>query len=79
MSSTKGTMLVKKLSEVDTTIITRVGERTTKKGDKMGQIALPWIGQKRLDESIVPEVTLTPEEVAYLKEPYVPKPIVGHF
>ena len=82
-TATEGTMLEKKLSEADKAIITRVEELATKKGVKMGQIALAWVGQKvsspivgvnsiqRLEESIVTEVTLTPEEVTYLEEPYV--------
>ena len=82
-TATEGSPLERKPSEADKTIITRVEELATKKGVKMGQIALAWIGQKvaspivgvnsiqRLEESIVTEVTLTPEEVAYLEEPYV--------
>lgn len=80
---TEGTPLERKLSGADKTIITRVEELATKKGVKMGQIALAWIGQKvvspivginsvqRLEESIVTGVTLTPGEVTYLEEPCV--------
>jgi len=89
-AATKGSMFEKKLSEADKTIINRVEELANKKGVKMGQISLAWIGQKvtspivgansveRLKESIVTDVTLTPEEVSYLEEPYVPKPVRGH-
>lgn len=80
--STKGTPLEKKFSEADKTIINRVEELANKKGVKMGQIALAWVGQKiaspivginsieRLKESIVTDITLTPEELTSLEEPY---------
>ena len=83
LTSVKGTMLERKLSAADNTIINRVEELGNKKGVKMTQIALAWVGQKivspivgvnsveRLKESIVTDVTLTPEEVTYLEEPYV--------
>ena len=89
-SATEGTPFERKLSETDKTIITRVEELATKKGVKMGQIALAWVGQKvvspivgvnsipRLEESIVSGIVLTPEEVTYLEEPYV-CPIVPLF
>jgi len=83
VASTKGTLLERKLSEADETIVNRVEELANKKGVKMAQIALAWAGQKvvspivgvnsieRLKESIVTDITLTPEEVSYLEEPYV--------
>ncbi|KAH7884109.1 NADP-dependent oxidoreductase domain-containing protein [Phlebopus sp. FC_14] len=89
-TASKGTMFERKLSEADQTIITRVQELANSKGVKMSQIALAWVGQKvtspvvgvnsvqRLKESIVTGVVLTPEEVAYLEEPYVPKVVRGH-
>ncbi|KAF8545947.1 Aldo keto reductase [Imleria badia] len=89
-TATEGSPLERKLSEADKTIITRVEELATKRGVGMGQIALAWVGQKvtspivgvnsiqRLEESIVTEVTLTPEEVTRLEEPYIPKPVRGH-
>ncbi|KAG8216283.1 NADP-dependent oxidoreductase domain-containing protein [Butyriboletus roseoflavus] len=81
-TAAKGTKFEKKFSEADKTIINRVEELANKKGVKMGQIALAWVGQKvaspivgvnsieRLKESIVTDITLTPEEVTYLEEPY---------
>jgi len=90
LTSSQGTALEKKLSDADKIIINRVEELATKKGVKMAQIALAWIGQKvaspivgvssieRLKESIVSDITLTPEELTYLEEPYVPKPVRGH-
>ena len=57
----------------------------------MSQVALAWIIQKktipivgfsslaRLEEAVaVKGKTLTDEEMKYLEEPYVPKPILGH-
>jgi aryl-alcohol dehydrogenase-like predicted oxidoreductase len=82
LTSSKGTMFEKKFSEADKIIINRVEELAKKKGVKMAQIALAWVGQKvasplvgvnsieRLKESIVSDITLTPEEVTYLEEPY---------
>jgi len=88
--ATKGTRREKKLSAADEAIINRVDELAGKRGLKMGQIALSWVGSKvtspivgvnsiqRLEESIVTGITLTPEEAAYLEELYVPKPVRGH-
>ncbi|KAH0834644.1 NADP-dependent oxidoreductase domain-containing protein [Lanmaoa asiatica] len=82
LDATKNTVFEQKLSDADKTIIDRVEELANKKGVKMGQIALAWVGQKvaspivgvnsigRLKESIVTDVTLTSEEVTYLEEPY---------
>ena len=82
VNEAKGTVFEKKPSEADKTIINRVEELAKKKGLKMSQIALAWVGQKvaspivgvnsveRLKESIVTGITLTPEEVTYLEEPY---------
>jgi aryl-alcohol dehydrogenase-like predicted oxidoreductase len=90
VESSKGTVFEKKFSEADETIIGRVEELANKKGVKMGQIALAWVGQKvvspivgissvgRLEESIVSDIKLTPEEMAYLEEPYVPVAVRGH-
>ncbi|KIJ63009.1 hypothetical protein HYDPIDRAFT_176116 [Hydnomerulius pinastri MD-312] len=90
LNSGKGTIFEKKLSEADKEIVNRVEKLANEKGVKMGQIALTWVGQKiaspivgvnsiqRLQESIVTGISLTPEEVAYLEEPYEPKVIRGH-
>ncbi|KAG9309349.1 NADP-dependent oxidoreductase domain-containing protein [Chiua virens] len=86
----KGSLLEKVFTEADKTIISRVEELATKKDVKRAQIALVWVGSKivspivgatsveQVKESIVTDITLTPEEVAYLEEPYVPKPVRGH-
>ncbi|KAI9458051.1 NADP-dependent oxidoreductase domain-containing protein [Boletus coccyginus] len=90
LASTKGTVFERGFSEADKTIVNRVEELAKKKGVKMAQIALAWVGQKvvspivgassieRLKENIGTDITLTPEEVTYLEEPYVPKPVWGH-
>lgn len=81
LAATRGTIFEKMLSEADEAIIGRVEELANKKGVKMGQIALAWVGQKVvspivgissvgwLEESIVSDIKLTPEEMAYLEEP----------
>jgi len=90
VTSSIGTIFEKKFSDADKIIINRVEELAKKKGVKMAQIALAWVGQKvaspivgvnsveRLKESIVSDITLTAEELTYLEEPYVPKPVRGH-
>jgi aryl-alcohol dehydrogenase-like predicted oxidoreductase len=90
VEASRGTAFEKKFSEADEAIIGRVEELANKKGVKMGQIALAWVGRKvvspivgvnsveRLEESIVSDIKLTPEEMAYLEEPYVPKVVRGH-
>jgi aryl-alcohol dehydrogenase-like predicted oxidoreductase len=79
------------LSETDKVIIGRVKEIADKKGWAMPQVALAWIIQKntipivgfsnveRLIQAIeVKGKELTDDEVKYLEEKYVPKPVVGH-
>lgn len=82
------------ITEADTIIIKRVQELAEKKGCKMSQIALAWLRAKccipivglnstsieRLDEACsLRDWSLTAVEIEYLEEPYVPKPISGHF
>ncbi|KAF9226028.1 Aldo/keto reductase [Gyrodon lividus] len=90
VQAAKGTRFEKQFSEADKIIVNRVEELANKKGVKMAQIALAWVCQKvsspivgissvkRLKENIVTNIALTPEEVAYLEEPYVPKVVRGH-
>ncbi|KAG1806971.1 Aldo keto reductase [Suillus subaureus] len=90
LNSVKGSTWEKKLSSADATIINRVEELAKKKNCKMSQIALAWVASKvsspivgissvqRLQESIIEEIELTPEEIKYLEEPYEPKAIRGH-
>ncbi|KAF6830613.1 aldo-keto reductase [Colletotrichum musicola] len=80
------------LTEADLEIIRRVEEVAGKKGWSMSQVALAWIRAKggvpvtgfnsvaRVDEACeLRGKSLTAEEMKYLEEPYVPKPVVGHY
>ena len=74
-------------SESDKQIVSRVEELAGKKGVSMAQIAIAWslshpseypiVGlnsKDRIDEAVASvQVKLTPEEIKYLEEPYVPK------
>ncbi|KAF7615706.1 NADP-dependent oxidoreductase domain-containing protein [Aspergillus flavus] len=76
-------------SESDKAIIDRVEELAGKKGVSMAQVAIAWslshpseypiVGlntKDRIDEAVASvQVKLTPEEIQYLEEPYVPKAI----
>jgi 1-deoxyxylulose-5-phosphate synthase len=79
-------------AETDQRIIERVKEIAGRHGAPRAHIALAWLLQKEsvtapiigatkvshLDDAVgALSVTLTPEEVAYLEEPYVPHPVVG--
>ncbi|MEZ4630478.1 MAG: aldo/keto reductase [Deinococcales bacterium] len=79
-------------AEADALVIERVGELAEKHGVLRTQIALAWLMQKQpitipviggtkishLEEAIpATSVKLTPEEVTYLEQPYVPHKIVG--
>ena len=80
-------------AETDRQIVERVAELAARHGVLRLHIALAWLLQKRpvtapivgatkithLEDAVgALTVHLTPEEVAYLEEPYVPHPIVGH-
>ncbi len=80
-------------AETDRQIVERVAELAQQHGVPRVQVALAWLLQKtpvaapivgatklsHLDDAVgALSVTLTPEEVASLEEPYVPHPIVGH-
>jgi aryl-alcohol dehydrogenase (NADP+) len=79
--------------EADFEILRRVEETAKKHGVKNAQMALAWllhqpvvsspiVGASKpghLDDAIAAtQINLTPEEVAYLSEPYQPKPVIGH-
>jgi len=79
-------------AEVDRQIVERLAEVAEKRGASRVHIALAWLLQKEpvtapivgatqirhLEEAIgALSVSLTPEEVAYLEEPYVPHRVVG--
>ncbi|MBB6282762.1 aldo/keto reductase [Geobacillus subterraneus] len=80
-------------AEADRVIIERVAELAKKHGVKRAQIALAWLLHKEpvtapiigatklsyLEEAVgALSLSLVPEEIAYLEEPYVPHPVVGH-
>jgi len=77
-------------SDADKAIINRVEELAKKKGWTMTQVALAWVGMKvaspivgmssvqRVEENIIPGMTLDEKEVEYLEEPYEPKRVRGH-
>jgi aryl-alcohol dehydrogenase-like predicted oxidoreductase len=87
---TKGTPFESKLRESDQQIVNRVEEISKKKGWKMSQVALVWSKTKvtspivglssiqRLHDALTNGLELTEDEIKYLEEPYVPRPIRGH-
>jgi aryl-alcohol dehydrogenase-like predicted oxidoreductase len=80
-------------TETDRRIVERVAEIAEKRGVPRVHIALAWLLQKEpvtapiigatkishLDDVVgALAVKLTPEEVTYLEEPYVPHRVIGH-
>jgi 1-deoxyxylulose-5-phosphate synthase len=80
-------------ADTDQQVIARVAELAEKLGVPRVQIALAWLLQKtpvtapiigatkisHLEDAVgALSVHLTPEEVAYLEEPYVPHRVIGH-
>ena len=80
-----------RMEEQDMQIVNRVQELANRYGVKMSQIALAWHWAKGVTSPIIGatkaayfddaagafDVKLTPEDIAYLEERYVPHPIVG--
>ncbi|MFT3890055.1 MAG: aldo/keto reductase [Anaerolineales bacterium] len=79
--------------ESDRPVVERVAELSQKHGISRTQVALAWLLQKEpvtapiigatkishLEEAIgALSVKLTPEDVTYLEEPYVPHRVIGH-
>jgi aryl-alcohol dehydrogenase-like predicted oxidoreductase len=79
-------------AESDRKVVERVVEIAKKRGVPRAQIALAWLLQKEpitapiigstkvshLEDAVSAlSITLTPEEIAFLEEPYVPHPVVG--
>ena len=71
-------------------IIARVAELAEKRGVSMTEVSLAWlltkvtspvVGATKLHHiegaARATDLTLTPEEIAYLEEPYVPHPLAG--
>lgn len=82
------------MADADTPIINRVAEIAEKRGLAKIQVALAWILHKEevaapvvgatktqhLEDAVMAVgVELSPEEIAYLEEPYVPHRVVGAF
>jgi aryl-alcohol dehydrogenase-like predicted oxidoreductase len=80
-------------AEADQLVIARVAEVAEKHGVPRAHVALAWLLQKEpvvapvigatkishLETAVEAlSVKLTPEEVTFMEEPYVPHPIVGH-
>ncbi len=80
-----------RMEAYDIKIIDRVGELFKKYRVKMSQISIAWQWAKGIVSPIIGatkashfddavgafDVTLTPDDIAYLEEPNVPHPIVG--
>ena len=80
-------------AETDQQVVMRVAEISEKYGVPRVHVALDWLLQKapvtapiigatkisHLEDAVgALDLKLTPEDVAYLEEPYVPHPVVGH-
>jgi len=79
-------------ADTDRLIVERVAEIAKKRGVSRAQIALAWLLQKEpvtapiigatkishLEDAVgALSIKLSPEEISYLEEPYVPHPVVG--
>ncbi|MFY0760893.1 aldo/keto reductase [Metabacillus dongyingensis] len=79
-------------SESDRKVVERVAEVAVKRGVPRAQIALAWVLNKETvtspiigstkishleDAAAALSITLTPEEMAFLEEPYIPHPVLG--
>lgn len=82
-----------KASEADNEIIERVGELAARRERSRAEVALSWLLHKpgisapvvgatkphHLEAALAAvDLSLEPDEIAYLEEPYVPRPISGH-
>lgn len=87
-----GKHFFKENSEADRKIVERVAEVAKKRGVPRAQIALAWVLQKEpitapiigstkayhLDDAVAAlSIKLTPEEIAFMEEPYIPHSVVG--
>ena len=68
-------------AQQDAVIIDRVAELADKRGVSMTEISLAWLLQKVTSPVVgaakAVDLVLTPEETAYLEEPYLPHKLVG--
>ena len=73
-------------------MVERVAELAEKRGVPRAQIALAWVLQKEpitspiigstkmshLEDAVAAlSITLTPEDIVFLEEPYLPHPVIG--
>jgi aryl-alcohol dehydrogenase-like predicted oxidoreductase len=87
-----GKTLYAATAEADSLVVNRVAELASKRGIPRAQIALAWVLQKEpvtapiigatkmvhLEDAVgALSVKLTPEEISFLEEPYVPHPVLG--
>lgn len=87
-----GKYLYAQTAEADRIVVERVAELSRKRSVPRAQIALAWVLQKEpvtspiigatkilhLEDAIAAlKVELSPEEITYLEEPYVPHPVLG--
>ena len=87
-----GKMLYSQMADADRKVVERVGEIAANRDIPMAQVALAWVLSKpvitspiigatkprHLEDAVAAlSVTLTPEEITALEEPYVPHPVMG--
>ncbi len=87
-----GKTLYARTEEADRIVVDRVGELAAARGVPRAQIALAWMLHKpavtapiigatkphHLEDAVAAlSITLTPEEIARLEEPYIPHPVLG--
>ena len=88
-----GRELYKHTLEADRDVVERLGEVAEARGRSRAQVALAWVLAKpevtspiigatktsHLDDAVAAlEITLSPDEIARLEEPYVPHRVTGH-
>lgn len=87
-----GKGLYAKTAEADRVVVGRVAEVAEKRGVPRAQIALAWVLQKEpvsapiigatkmshLEDAVAAlSIKLTPDEITFLEDPYVPHPVLG--
>lgn len=89
-----GKRLYDRTAEIDRLIVERVAQLAEKRGVPKAQVALAWVAQKtpvnapivgaskphHLDDAVQAlALTLQPDEIAFLEEPYIPHPVSGFY
>ncbi|MFL6562827.1 MAG: aldo/keto reductase, partial [Bacillus sp. (in: firmicutes)] len=87
-----GKFLYAATAEADKVVVERVAEIANRRDIPRAQVGLAWVLQKtpvtapiigatkmsHLEDAVSAlEITLTPEEISFLEEPYVPHPVLG--